>query len=400
VNEACPRIACLNLWKIFGPHADKIIESADHDITKEDMLSKTGHVIAVKDVSLEIYEGELFVIMGLSGSGKSTLIRCINGLVEPSDGKIFVDGEEVNTLSGVGLRELRRKKLSMVFQHFALFPHRSVIENVAYGLEIQGVDRDERSERALKMLELVGLKGWENSEIDELSGGMQQRVGLARALAVEPEILLMDEPFSALDPLIRRQMQEEFINLLSVVHKTVLFVTHDLNEALKLGDRIAVMKDGEIVQVGTPDDIVLNPVDDYVTEFARDVPKAKVLWAKTIMEEPGAVVSVGVGIEQALQVMEEKNLSHLFVTDEDGKLKGVVSLNDTRDAVQRGSMDLNQIISTDFPVTKPSRIVEDLVPLAADSDIPIVVTDSKRKLLGIISRGTLLRTLSEKEDES
>jgi len=400
VNEACPRIACLNLWKIFGPHADKIIESADHDMTKEDMLSKTGHVIAVKDVSLEIYEGELFVIMGLSGSGKSTLIRCINGLVEPSDGKIFVDGEEVNTLSGVGLRELRRKKLSMVFQHFALFPHRSVIENVAYGLEIQGVDRGERSERALKMLELVGLKGWENSEIDELSGGMQQRVGLARALAVEPEILLMDEPFSALDPLIRRQMQEEFIKLLSVVHKTVLFVTHDLNEALKLGDRIAVMKDGEIVQVGTPDDIVLNPVDDYVTEFARDVPKAKVLWAKTIMEKPGAVVSVGVGIEQALQVMDEKKVSHLFVTDEDGKLKGVVSLNDTRDAVQRGSMDLNQIISTDFPVTKPSRIVEDLVPLAADSDIPIVVTDSKRKLLGIISRGTLLRTLSEKEDGS
>lgn len=400
MNEACSRIACLNLWKIFGPHADEIIESADHDMTKEDMLSKTGHVIAVKDVSLEIYEGELFVIMGLSGSGKSTLIRCINGLVEPSDGKVFVDGEEVNTLSGVGLRELRRKKLSMVFQHFALFPHRSVIENVAYGLEIQGVDRDERSERALKMLELVGLKGWGNSEIDELSGGMQQRVGLARALAVEPEILLMDEPFSALDPLIRRQMQEEFINLLSVVHKTVLFVTHDLNEALKLGDRIAVMKDGEIVQVGNPDDIVLNPVDDYVTEFARDVPKAKVLWAKTIMEEPEAVVSVGVGIEQALQVMEEKSVSHLFVTDEDGKLKGVVSLSDTRDAVQQGSTDLNQIINTDFPVTKPSRIVEDLVPIAADSDIPIVVTDSKRKLLGIISRGTLLRTLSEKEDES
>jgi len=400
VSEACPRIACLNLWKIFGPHAAEIIESADHDMTKKDMLSKTGHVIAVKDVSLEIYEGELFVIMGLSGSGKSTLIRCINGLVEPSDGEIFVDGEEVNTLSDAALRELRRKKLSMVFQHFALFPHRSVMENVAYGLEIQGVDRGERSERALKMLELVGLKGWENSEIDELSGGMQQRVGLARALAVEPEILLMDEPFSALDPLIRRQMQEEFIKLLSVVHKTVLFVTHDLNEALKLGDRIAVMKDGEIVQVGTPDDIVLNPVDDYVTEFARDVPKAKVLWAKTIMEEPEAVVSVGVGIEQALQVMEEKNLSHLFVTDEDGKLEGVVSLSDTRDAVQQGSTDLNQIISTDFPATKPSKIVEDLVPLAADSDIPIVVTDSKRKLLGIISRGTLLRTLSEKEDES
>jgi len=400
VNEAGPRIACLNLWKIFGPHPDRIIESADYDMAKEEMLSKTGHVMAVKDVSLEIYEGELFVIMGLSGSGKSTLIRCINGLVEPSSGEIFVDGEEVNTLSDVGLRELRRKKLSMVFQHFALFPHRSVIENVAYGLEIQGVDRDERSERALKMLELVGLKGWENSEIDELSGGMQQRVGLARALAVEPEILLMDEPFSALDPLIRRQMQEEFINLLSVVHKTVLFVTHDLNEALKLGDRIAVMKDGEIVQVGTPDDIVLSPVNDYVTEFARDVPKAKVLWAKTIMEEPVAVVSVGVGIEQALQVMEEKNLSHLFVTNEDGKLKGVVSLNDTRDAVRQGSTDLNQIINTDFPVTKPSRIVEDLVPLAADSDIPIVVTDSKQKLLGIISRGTLLRALSEKEDES
>ncbi len=400
MNEAGPRIACLNLWKIFGPHPDRIIESADYDMAKEEMLSKTGHVMAVKDVSLEIYEGELFVIMGLSGSGKSTLIRCINGLVEPSSGEIFVDGEEVNTLSDVGLRELRRKKLSMVFQHFALFPHRSVIENVAYGLEIQGVDRDERSERALKMLELVGLKGWENSEIDELSGGMQQRVGLARALAVEPEILLMDEPFSALDPLIRRQMQEEFINLLSVVHKTVLFVTHDLNEALKLGDRIAVMKDGEIVQVGTPDDIVLSPVNDYVTEFARDVPKAKVLWAKTIMEEPVAVVSVGVGIEQALQVMEEKNLSHLFVTNEDGKLKGVVSLNDTRDAVRQGSTDLNQIINTDFPVTKPSRIVEDLVPLAADSDIPIVVTDSKQKLLGIISRGTLLRALSEKEDES
>jgi len=271
------KISCRNVWRIFGPHPERIKDTLDPSLSKAEIQEKTGYVVAVKDVSFDVEQGEVFVVMGLSGSGKSTLVRCISRLIEPTSGHIIVDGEDVMAMDEKHLRELRRHKMSMVFQHFGLFPHRRIIDNVTFGLEVQGVSKASRRERAQKVLEQVGLTGWERYYPRELSGGMQQRVGLARALAVNPEILLFDEPFSALDPLIRRDMQDELINLQKVVKKTIIFITHDFLEALKLGDRIAIMKDGEFVQIGTPEDVVAHPVDDYVKDFTLDVPRSKVL---------------------------------------------------------------------------------------------------------------------------
>lgn len=274
------------IWKIFGSNPQYVFKNIDKTNSQKDVLAQTGHVLAVRDVSLNIDEGEIFVVMGLSGSGKSTLIRCISRLIEPTAGQVVVNQKEVTTMGVEALRTLRRHTISMVFQRFGLFPHQRVIDNVGYGLEIQGMARDERRLQARQVLDLVGLNGWENHFPHELSGGMQQRVGLARALAVDPEILLCDEPFSALDPLIRRDMQNELLHLQKTVQKTIVFITHDFLEALKLGDRVAIMKDGEIVQVGTPQEIVAKPVNDYVRDFTQDVPKAKVLTAESIMTNP------------------------------------------------------------------------------------------------------------------
>jgi glycine betaine/proline transport system ATP-binding protein len=284
--DAAPAISVRHLWKIFGPRAALLRAGLDPTLSKADMLAQTGHVVAVKDASFDVCPGEIFVIMGLSGSGKSTLVRCVSRLVEPTAGEVWVDGADVCRMDAAQLRELRRRRMSMVFQHFGLFPHRRIIDNVAYGLEIQGVARAERLERAAAVLQLVGLKGWENHYPGNLSGGMQQRVGLARALAVDPDYMLCDEPFSALDPLIRREMQDELLNLQKMVNKTIIFITHDFLEALKLGNHICIMKDGEFVQVGTPAEIVTRPADDYVREFVKDVPRARVLTAAAIMRPP------------------------------------------------------------------------------------------------------------------
>ncbi len=277
------KVSCRGLWKIFGPRPELARERAEEGLDKAQILETTGHVIAVRDVSFHVEEGEIFVVMGLSGSGKSTLIRCICRLVEPTYGQILVDGQDVTAMDEGRLRELRRHRMSMVFQHFGLFPHRRVIDNVAFGLEIRGMAKEERYRRAREVLELVGLQGWELYYPQELSGGMQQRVGLARALAVDPAIMLFDEPFSALDPLIRREMQDELLKLQQVMHKTLIFITHDFLEAVKLGDRIAVMRDGELVQVGTPEEIVAHPVDEYVQAFTVDAPRAKVLDVASVM---------------------------------------------------------------------------------------------------------------------
>jgi glycine betaine/proline transport system ATP-binding protein len=282
----------------------------------------------------------------------------------------------------------------MVFQQFALFPHRTVLDNVGYGLEIEKVSKTQRVERAMEMLELVGLKGWERSYPDELSGGMKQRVGLARALAVDPEILLMDEPFSALDPLIRRQMQDEFLSLVSKVHKTIVFITHDLNEALKLGDRIAVMKDGEIIQIGRPEEIVLRPANDYVSEFVRDIPRSKVLSAKAIMKEPSLVLTTGHHPEVALNMMRERGRSRSLVVEPLGKLRGVVTVDDVMKALQNGVGELEAIIVEDFPAAAADDPIEKLVPLAIASDIPIPVVDEDRKLLGVVPQVTLLVSMA------
>jgi glycine betaine/proline transport system ATP-binding protein len=277
-----PTIAVERLWKVFGPKPERVPGSPLADLSRPELRAKTGCLAAVRDVSFDIQSGEVFVVMGLSGSGKSTLVRCLTRLIEPTSGEVRIDGESVREMSAKRLRELRRHRVAMVFQHFGLLPHRQVLDNVAYGLEIQGQGRTERHQRATQMLELVGLNGHEHQYPEQLSGGMQQRVGLARALATDPAVLLFDEPFSALDPLIRRDMQAEVRRLHAEVGKTMVFITHDLAEALTLGDRIAVLRDGDLVQVGTPEDLVGAPADDYVADFVRDVPRADVLTVRWI----------------------------------------------------------------------------------------------------------------------
>ena len=276
-------VSCRNAWKIYGPKADRIVGTPDADLPRSELLEKTGCVAAVRDVSFDVRPGEVFVVMGLSGSGKSTLVRMLNRLHEPTAGQILLDGEDILGFDDDRLREVRRRKISMVFQHFGLFPHRRIVDNVAFGMEVQGIDKETRMARADEVLEVVGLGGMGIAYPDELSGGMQQRVGLARALCTDPEIMLFDEPFSALDPLIRRDMQDEVVRLQRELRKTMIFITHDLMEALKLGDRIAIMKDGRFVQIGTPEEVVAHPADDYVADFTRDVPRAHVLTVRTIM---------------------------------------------------------------------------------------------------------------------
>jgi glycine betaine/proline transport system ATP-binding protein len=279
-------IAVENLWKVFGPRADRVVGTPLADLPRAELREQTGCLAAVRDVSFEVEAGEVFVVMGLSGSGKSTLVRCLTRLIEPTSGEVSIGGEAVRAMNAKRLRDLRRNEVAMVFQHFGLLPHRPVLDNVAYGLEIQGVGRAERHRRAAEMLTLVGLDGHEQQYPDQLSGGMQQRVGLARALAIDPAVLLFDEPFSALDPLIRRDMQDEVRRLHAEVGKTLVFITHDLSEALTLGDRIAVMRDGALIQVGTPEDLVGAPADDYVADFVRDVPRVDVLTLRWIMRPP------------------------------------------------------------------------------------------------------------------
>lgn len=278
-----PEIACRDVWKVFGPNPARVVQQIRSEQSRQQVLETTGHVLAVRGVSFEVQRGQTFVVMGLSGSGKSTLVRCLTRLTDPTQGQILIGGQDVVKLDERQLLELRRHRVSMVFQNFGLFPHRRVIDNVAYGLEVRGIPKAERQARAAEMIQLVGLAGWERHFPKQLSGGMQQRVGLARALAVDPAILLFDEPFSALDPLIRREMQDELIRLQKVMHKTIVFITHDFLEALRLGDRIAIMRDGRFVQVGTPQELVLNPHNDYVSAFTKDAPRAKVLTAASVM---------------------------------------------------------------------------------------------------------------------
>ncbi|MEM7061332.1 MAG: glycine betaine/L-proline ABC transporter ATP-binding protein [Pseudomonadota bacterium] len=281
------KIVCKDIWKVFGANPLRVMETMDRSASRAQVQEETGHVIAVKEVTFEVQQGETFVVMGLSGSGKSTLVRCISRLIEPTVGEVLIDGEDVIKLGKKGLMDLRRNKMSMVFQHFGLFPHRKVIDNIAFGLEVRGTERTARMDRAMEVLELVGLGGWEDNYPRELSGGMQQRVGLARAMAVDPEILIFDEPFSALDPLIRREMQDELLRLQAEMKKTMVFITHDFLEAIKMGDHIAIMKDGEVSQIGTPEEIVANPVDQYVRDFTEDVPRYKVLSAGKVMRAAG-----------------------------------------------------------------------------------------------------------------
>ncbi|MFC1982186.1 glycine betaine/L-proline ABC transporter ATP-binding protein [Chloroflexota bacterium] len=385
-------VLCQNLWKIFGPHPESVLDLASNGVTKQEVLEQTGHVIAVKDVSFEVRENESFVIMGLSGSGKSTLVRCINRLIEPTMGKIIIDEADLAQMSNDELKELRRHKLSMVFQNFGLLPHRSVQDNVAFGLEVRGENRKNRRAKVIQALEMVGLKGWEKSPIHELSGGMQQRVGLARALAIGAEILLMDEPFSALDPLIRRQMQDEFINLRATVKRTVVFITHDLLEALKLGDRVAIMKDGVIVQIGTPKEIVSQPADDYVSEFVKDVPRGKVISVESIMEQPTVSVTSDRNLQDVIEEMMTKQDTTAFVVDTDGRLKGVVTMEEATESVQNEVTRAGDAVKEEYNSISPDTPVEQCLSIAAN-DIPVVVLDDDKHLLGVITRQALIAAM-------
>ena len=391
------KIRVEGLSKIFGPNPEKAMKLLQGGAGKNEIMEKTGHGVGVNNASFSVGEGEIVVVMGLSGSGKSTLVRCINRLIEPTSGKVVIDGEDVTAMDKEELRKFRLRKMGMVFQNFALFPHRTVAQNTEYGLEIQGVDPAQRREKAIEALELVGLKGWEDSYPRQLSGGMQQRVGLARALALDPDILLMDEAFSALDPLIRRDMQDELLNLQESMQKTILFISHDLDEALKLGCRIVLMKDGEIVQQGEPEDILTNPANDYVAKFVEEVDITKVLTAESVMKKSEAVVYLGTdGPRTSLRKMKKNAISSVFVLNKEHKLAGIVTAEDCVKLLEEKGRDLKDIMRTDIQTVEMDTPVVDLIQIIYDLPYPLAVVTPENRLKGVIVRGTLLGAIAER----
>jgi glycine betaine/proline transport system ATP-binding protein len=388
-----------NLYKIFGSKPEKALLMLKNGRSKSEIFEKTAQTVGLHDVSFEVNKGEIFVLMGLSGCGKSTLLRCLNRLINPTAGSVIINGVDIVGMNDEEIREFRRRQVGMIFQNFALLPHRSVIDNVAFGLEIQGVDIKIRHEKATEALKLVGLAGYEMSMTDQLSGGMKQRVGLARALASDAEILLMDEAFSALDPLIRRDMQDELIDLQQRLNKTVIFVTHDLDEALKIGNRIALMRDGKIIQVGSSEEILMNPSNEYVERFVADVDMTRVLAAQDVMKKADPVISCRSGPRLAARLMKEYGISSLFVVTQHRLLKGIVMIDDVVEAVKRDHTTLEEIIITDIPHIQLNTPLAEIIPVIADSRYPLPVVDEDTKLKGIIVRGSVLSALARKESE-
>ena len=389
------RLVCRNLWKVFGNESRDLIDSIDLTLSREELLVQTGCVVAVRDVSFHVSEGETFVIMGLSGSGKSTLVRCLGRLIEPTRGQVHIDGEDVLAMNKQQLRDIRRHKMAMVFQHFGNFPHKRVFENVVYGLQIQGIDKTAQRSRAAEVIELVGLSGWEERYPHELSGGMQQRVGLARALAVDPEILLFDEPFSALDPLIRREMQDQLIGLQQLVRKTMVFITHDFLEALKVGDRVAIMKDGEFVQVGTPEELVSNPTNEYVRDFTRDVPRSKVLTARSVMNPPRVYATADEGLADLVDKLVAQECESAVVVDGKKSFIGTVHLEDVPSR-EVALSSVASVMRVSCPVVEPDTRLERIIPLSLTGDAPIAVLDSGR-CIGTISHEAAIAALVSDE---
>ena len=393
-----PIISVRNLTRVFGQNPETALELHRKGRSKQEIYEETGSTLALTGISFDVMPGETFVLMGLSGSGKSTLLRCLNRLIEPTGGEIQIDGEEIVGMGEEELRMIRRRKLGMIFQSFALLPHRTVLDNVAFGLEIQGVPVEERHKIAEEVLQMVGLGGYGTSMPGEFSGGMKQRVGLARALTSDPDILLMDEAFSALDPLIKRDMQDELLDLQQRLEKTIIFVTHDLDEALKLGDRIALMRDGEIVQIGTPEEILASPGDAYVEQFVAGVDMTKVLSASDVMRRPEPVARYTAGSRVALHLMEEHDIGSVFVVDRERRLKGIVTLEDTVKAVRAGR-GLEEIITTDIPTVALDTPLTDIISLIAGSPYPVAVVDDKTRLQGLVFRGAILAALARKGEE-
>ena len=382
-----------NLWKVFGRNPSSALESENLSKSRAEIQEEFGQVVALRDVSFNVQKGETFVVMGLSGSGKSTLVRCLIRLIEATSGNIFVEQEDVTSLDDSALQEFRRSKISMVFQNFGLLPHRNVMDNACYGLEVKGMSREERYERAQKMLDLVGLSGWERSRVRQLSGGMQQRVGLARALAVEPEILLMDEPFSGLDPLIRRQMRSELADLQKELKKTMVFITHDLDEAVSVGDRIAIMRDGEIIQMGTPREIIMNPADEFVSEFTEDVSKDRVLNASSVSVSPDLTYTYSADLDKLKSKVSTTEAKHVAFVNESGSSLGVLMRADIEKAISIEDIDRFMEKSPDS-VSRSSNIKSAIGRLSS-SEPPIPVVDSERNLLGVITQTSMLNALSE-----
>src|SRR5690625_4964857 len=385
-----------NLTKVYGRKPKQAINYLDEGKSKAEILELTGMTVGVSKANFEVNPGEIFVIMGLSGSGKSTLVRMLNRLVEPTEGEIYINGKDIAKMNREDLRNVRRKKMSMVFQNFALLPHKTILQNTEFGLEIQGVSQEEREQKAREALELVGLKEYVDMYPDELSGGMQQRVGLARALANDPDILLMDEAFSALDPLIRKDMQDELMELHQSLNKTIIFITHDLNEALRIGDRIALMKDGSIVQVGTAEEILMSPANEYVKRFVEDVDLAKVLTAGHVMIRPERVM-VDRGPRVALRIMRDNGVSTVYVVDKAKKLLGYVTADQASQA-SREKKGLEDVVTRDIPKVSPDTLLEDIFEPIADANAPLSVVDESGRLLGIVVRGSVIGALAGNDE--
>ena len=387
-----------SVWKIFGRNPERALSPENSGKSKADLQSELGVVIGLSDVSFEVQKGETFVIMGLSGSGKSTMVRCLIRLIEPTAGSIVIDGNDVTAMDDRELMEFRRDKIAMVFQHYGLMPHRNVLDNASWGLEVQGISESERYERTREVLDMVGLGGWEASYPRQLSGGMQQRVGLARALVVNTDILLMDEPFSGLDPLIRRQMQDELLRLQDELHKTIVFITHDLNEALKLGNRIAIMQDGRVVQIGSPEDIVLRPEDQYVGDFTQDVRLETVLTASKVMVAPKAVVLGHQGPRAALHTIGASDGDAAWIVDRQQRYIGLLTITRANDALRAGinRLDLGLgYVDQGYETASPDTTFDRLIPMAMGSNFPIPVTDGENRLVGEVHRSALAEALAE-----
>lgn len=387
-----------HLSKLFGKKQKAALEMIKAGKSKSAIFKKTGVTVGVYDASFEVQEGEIFVIMGLSGSGKSTLVRMLNRLIGPSTGSILLEGKDISKMSVDQLREVRRHDMNMVFQSFALFPHKTILENTEFGLELRGVPKQERREIAKRALDQSGLLEVRDQYPDQLSGGMQQRVGLARALANSPKILLMDEAFSALDPLIRRDMQDELLELQETMKQTIIFISHDLNEALRIGDRIALMKDGQIMQIGTGEDILTNPANDFVREFVEDVDRSKVLTAQHIMIKPITTTVDLDGPQVALNRMHNEEVSMLMATNRRRQLIGSLTADGAIEARQK-KLPLSEVIDRNVRTVSKDTVITDILPLIYDSSAPIAVTDEQHRLLGVIIRGRVLEALANIPDD-
>ncbi len=394
-----PLIEISDLSKVFGSNPMSVVKRVENGDSKDDILAETGHTVGLRDINLKINKGEIFVIMGLSGSGKSTLIRHFNRLIDPTQGKIMVEGIDVMSLDTKELEDFRKHKMSMVFQRFGLLPHRTVVDNVAFGLEVQKVDKVERIAKATEWLETVGLKGYEKQYPAQLSGGQQQRVGLARALCTDAEILLMDEAFSALDPLIRSEMQDQLIDLQEKLHKTIIFITHDLDEALRLGDRIAILKDGVLVQEGAPEEILLHPADEYVEAFVKDVNRARALTVETVMQPPAYRISAKTIEEALIQMKQLKNEYAYHVTDEG--YQGLLTQEGLQDAAaMKDRTEICEEIYEEVPSVSPDDMIEEVLTDTMCSDYSLPVVDNDGNLKGELERSAVAEIFSEPSEET